>query len=79
MTYLAAATFLLAGSTQVFAQATSLSDLLDLVENDRVAESERYLQRVQEFEQNANRQQEILDKAEPHLEKATQIQPDNPT
>jgi biopolymer transport protein ExbB len=35
--------------------------LLDLVEQDRVAESEEYLQRVQEFEQNANRQQEILD------------------
>jgi biopolymer transport protein ExbB len=61
ITGLAAATFLFAGSTQIFAQATSLSNLLDLVENDRVAESAEYLQRVQEFEQNANRQQQILD------------------
>ncbi|NKB31703.1 MAG: energy transducer TonB [Pseudomonadales bacterium] len=49
------------GSAQVAAQATSLSNLLELVENDRVAESEDYLARVREFEQNAARQQEILD------------------
>ena len=60
-TSLVTATLLLANSTQVFAQATSLSDLLNLVENDRVAESAEYQQRVQEFEQNANRQQQILD------------------
>jgi biopolymer transport protein ExbB len=48
-------------SVQVAGQATSLANLLDLVENDRVAESEEYQARVQEFEQNAARQQEILD------------------
>jgi len=48
-------------SAQVAGQATSLANLLDLVENDRVAESEEYQARVQEFEQNAARQQEILD------------------
>ncbi len=42
------------------AQATTLSGLLDLVENDRVAESAEYQQRQQEFEQNANRQEQIL-------------------
>ena len=42
-------------------QAGSLSDLLNLVENDRVGESEEYQARVSEFEQNAARQQEILD------------------
>ena len=41
--------------------ATSLSNLLELVENDRVSESAEYLQRQQEFQQNANRQQQILD------------------
>ncbi len=40
--------------------ASTLSDLLDLVENDRIAESAEYQQRQQEFEQNANRQQQIL-------------------
>ena len=45
-------------SDLVLAQgATTLSGLLDLVENDRVAESAEYVQRQQEFEQNANRQQ----------------------
>ena len=61
ITSLAVGVFLFTGSSQLFAQATSLGNLLDLVEQDRVAESEEYLQRVQEFEQNANRQQEILD------------------
>ncbi|MGB0559629.1 MAG: MotA/TolQ/ExbB proton channel family protein, partial [Pseudohongiellaceae bacterium] len=42
-------------------QASSLAGLLDLVENDRVSESEEYQARVNEFEQNAARQQEILD------------------
>lgn len=49
------------GATQVFAQAGNLSDLLELVRQDAVSESEDYSRRVQEFEQNANRQQEILD------------------
>ena len=55
------ATFVLFGSPQLFSQAGSLAGLLDLVENDRVAESEEYQARVSEFEQNAARQQEILD------------------
>ena len=61
ITGFAVGVFLFTGSSQLFAQATSLGNLLDLVEQDRVAESEEYSQRVQEFEQNANRQQEILD------------------
>lgn len=60
-----AATVCLIGLTSNVAsaqeRATSLSGLLDLVENDRVAESAEYRQRQQEFESNANRQQEILD------------------
>ncbi|MDE0507745.1 MAG: energy transducer TonB, partial [Gammaproteobacteria bacterium] len=54
---------LLGASAQVAAQesASSLSELLDLVAEDRVAESEEYRQRLTEFEQNANRQEEILD------------------
>ena len=55
------ATFILFGSPQLFSQAGALAGLLDLVENDRVAESEEYQARVSEFEQNAARQQEILD------------------
>lgn len=58
---LVAATFSLLGSGAVSAQPNSLADLLELVEQDRVAESEDYQQRRNEFEQNANRQQEILD------------------
>ncbi len=60
-TSIAVSAFFLAASTQVSAQAGSLSDLLDMVENDRVAESALYTQRVQEFEQNAARQEEILE------------------
>lgn len=54
---------LLGASAQVAAQesASNLSELLDLVAEDRVAESEEYRQRLTEFEQNANRQEEILD------------------
>ena len=55
------AIYLIFGCSQLFAQAGSLSGLLDLVENDRVAESEEYQARVSEFEQNAARQQEILE------------------
>lgn len=53
----------LLGLTTNFAiaqSASSLSDLLDLVETDRVSESAEYRQRQQEFEQNANRQEQIL-------------------
>ena len=49
------------GSPLALSQASSLAGLLDLVENDRVSESEEYQARVSEFEQNAARQQEILD------------------
>ena len=61
ITSLLTALVLSMGSVQVAGQATSLANLLDLVESDRVAESEEYQARVQEFEQNAARQQEILD------------------
>jgi biopolymer transport protein ExbB len=49
------------GSPLALSQASSLAGLLDLVENDRVSESEEYQARVSEFEQNSARQQEILD------------------
>ncbi len=54
---------LLAAGMQAAAQesANNLNELLDLVEQDRLAESAEYRQRTEEFEQNANRQQEILD------------------
>ena len=55
------AAFVILGSSQALPQASSLAGLLDLVENDRVSESEEYQARVSEFEQNAARQQEILD------------------
>ena len=66
--------FLFTGSSQLFAQATSLGNLLDLVEQDRVAESEEYTQRVQEFEQNANRQQEIVDITNDRIIEQEQLQ-----
>lgn len=58
---LSAASLFLICSSQLAAQATSLADLLDAVENDRVRESAEYRERLQEFEQNAARQQQILD------------------
>ena len=61
ITSLLTALVLSMASVQVAGQATSLANLLDLIENDRVTESEEYQARVQEFEQNAARQQEILD------------------
>ena len=68
------ATLLVFGSSQLFAQAGSLSGLLDLVENDRVAESEEYQARVSEFEQNAARQQEILDTTNNRIVEQEQLQ-----
>jgi len=54
--------FLLAASSTVAAQeATSLSGLLNLVEGDKVSESAEYRARLQEFEQNAARQAQILE------------------
>ena len=60
LTGLSAAILLFITSTQSWAQS-SLADLLDAVENDRVAESEEYRARLQEFEQNAARQEQILE------------------
>jgi len=54
--------------------AASLSGLLDLVENDRMAESAEYRQRQQEFEQNVNRQQEILDTTNKRINEQEQEQ-----
>ena len=62
------------GALQVFAQAGSLAGLLDLVENDRVGESEEYQARVSEFEQNAARQQEILDTTNNRITEQEQLQ-----
>ncbi|PCJ26039.1 MAG: energy transducer TonB [SAR86 cluster bacterium] len=62
ITVLSVSAFLLSVATQTFAQdANSLSSLLNMVENDRIAESDEYRQRLQEFQQNTNRQQQILD------------------
>lgn len=64
-------------SNLVLAQgATTLSGLLDLVRNDRVAESAEYVQRQQEFEQNANRQQQILDTTNDRIVEQEQTQSD---
>ncbi|MFK7862859.1 MAG: MotA/TolQ/ExbB proton channel family protein [Pseudohongiellaceae bacterium] len=71
---LAATAIFALSSTQVFAQAGNLSDLLDLVRQDAVAESDEYRQRVQEFEQNANRQQEILDITKQRYEEQETLQ-----
>ena len=68
------ATLLVFGSSQLFAQEGSLSGLLDLVENDRVAESEEYQARVSEFEQYAARQQEILDTTNNRIVEQEQLQ-----
>ncbi|MFB0989121.1 MAG: hypothetical protein QMC69_07645, partial [Gammaproteobacteria bacterium] len=56
--------------------ATTLAGLLDLVENDRIAESAEYVQRQQEFEQNANRQQQILDTTNERIVEQEQTQSD---
>ncbi len=63
-------------SGQIVAQATSLSNLLDLVEQDRVAESEEYQARLSDFESNAARQQEILDTTNQRItaEEQTQVE-----
>ena len=74
-----AATACLLGLTSnlVLAQnATYSCGLLDLVENDRIAESAEYVQRQQEFEQNANRQQQILDTTNERIVEQEQTQSD---
>ena len=73
--FLTTAVFTIA-SGQIVAQATSLSNLLDLVEQDRVAESEEYQARLSDFESNAARQQEILDTTNQRItaEEQTQVE-----
>ena len=73
--FLTAAVFTFA-SGQIVAQATSLSNLLDLVEQDRVAESEEYQARLSDFESNAARQQEIVDTTNQRItaEEQTQVE-----
>ena len=73
--FLTAAVFTIA-SGQIVAQATSLSNLLDLVEQDRVAESEEYQARLSDFESNAARQQEIVDTTNQRItaEEQTQVE-----
>ena len=73
--FFAAAVFAFA-SGQIAAQATSLSNLLDLVEQDRVAESEEYQARLSDFESSAARQQEILDTTNQRItaEEQTQVE-----
>ncbi len=61
-------------SMQAVGQAGNLTDLLDLVRRDAVAESEDYRSRVQEFERNANRQQEILDITKQRYEEQEALQ-----
>lgn len=75
ITMLSLSASLMVATTQVSAQgAGSLSELLDLVENDRVAESAAYRERIQNFEQNANRQQQILDETVQRFEAEEQTQ-----
>ena len=71
----AASILIVMGSSAGYAQG-SLSELLNAVENDRVAESEEYQQRLQEFEQNAARQTEILEITEGRIteQEALQVQ-----
>ena len=74
-TSLTVAGLIFVSSTQLMAQqASTLADLLNLVEGDRIAESDEYRQRLQEFEQNANRQQEILDTTDGRVVDQEQIQ-----
>lgn len=59
----------LAISTQSYAQQpASLSDLLNAVEQDRVAQSEEHREREQRFQQQANNQQQIVDEAKARIE-----------
>ena len=69
----AASILIVMGSSAGYAQG-SLSELLNAVENDRVAESEEYQQRLQEFEQNAARQTEILEITEGRITEQETLQ-----
>ncbi len=75
ITLLSISALLLAATTPAFAQdANSLSSLLDLVEGDRIAESAEYRQRLQQFEQNASQQQQILDTTNERIVTEEQLQ-----
>lgn len=60
----------LAISSQTYAQApaTSLSELLSNVEQDRVAQSAEHREREQRFQSQANQQQQILDDTKARIE-----------
>ncbi|MEC9086554.1 MAG: MotA/TolQ/ExbB proton channel family protein [Pseudomonadota bacterium] len=70
---IAALVLMVVGSPAGYAQG-SLSELLNAVENDRVAESEEYQQRLSEFEQNTARQTEILEITEGRITEQESVQ-----
>ena len=70
---IAASILMVVGSPAGYAQG-SLSELLNAVENDRVAESEEYQQRLEEFEQNTARQTEILEITEGRITEQESVQ-----
>ena len=70
---IAASIFTVVSSPAGYAQG-SLSELLNAVENDRVAESEEYQQRLSEFEQNTARQTEILEITEGRITEQESVQ-----
>ena len=70
---IAASILMVVGSPAGYAQG-SLSELLNAVENDRVAESEEYQERLREFEQNAARQTEILEITEGRITEQESVQ-----
>ena len=70
---IAASILMVVGPPAGYAQG-SLSELLNAVENDRVAESEEYQQRLSEFEQNTARQTEILEITEGRITEQESVQ-----
>lgn len=68
------------GSASVLAQQPNTqADLLRMVEQDQVAQSEEYQERLQEFENNVNRQEAILNTTNERIaaEEATQAELSN--
>jgi biopolymer transport protein ExbB len=61
---------LLAVSSQSYAQqpASTLAELLDNVEQDRVSQTAEHREREQRFQQQANQQQQILDETKARIE-----------
>ncbi len=55
-------------------ESTSLSELLERVENDRVVESEEYRERRDEFTRNRDRQREIVDLTEDRIGEQERLQ-----